>query len=148
VLRSARGSLIRLTEGRIARLWRRQVLLLTTRGRKSGKERTVPLQFFPEGEDMIVVAANSGLPSPPCWYFNLMADSLARVEVGSRTLRVRAEELPAEEAADFWPRLLRIAPDYARYPRRKGRRIPMIRLVPNGSDNQIYYGAAAFMDEA
>jgi hypothetical protein len=58
------AGLIRLTNGRIARLWRRQVLLLTTRGRKSGKERTVPLQFFPDGDDMIVVAANSGLHRP------------------------------------------------------------------------------------
>src|SRR5215212_1764147 len=93
------AGLIRLTKGHVARLWRRQVLLLTTRGRKSGLERTVPLQFFPDGEDMIVVAANSGLPSPPGWYFNLTADPLARVEVGDRTLRARAEELSPEEAA-------------------------------------------------
>jgi len=61
------AALIRLAKGRIARLWRRQVLLLTTRGRKSGQERTVPLQFFPDGAALIVVAANSGLPSPPGW---------------------------------------------------------------------------------
>jgi deazaflavin-dependent oxidoreductase (nitroreductase family) len=126
--------LLRLTKGRMARLWRRQVLLLTTRGRKSGRERTVPLQFFPDGEDMIVVAANSGLPSPPGWYFNLTANPLARVEVGGRTLRVRAWELSDEEAAAFWPRVLHVAPDYARYPRRTSRRIPMIRLVPVGPD--------------
>ena len=122
--------LIRLTKGRIARLWRRQVLLLTTRGRKSGLERTVPLQFFPDGENMIVVAANSGLPSPPGWYFNLSSDPRARVEAGGRTLRVRAEELPAEEAAAFWECVLQVAPDYAKYPRRTNRRIPLIRLVP------------------
>ena len=58
------AGLIRLTKGHVARLWRRQVLLLTTRGPKSGLERTVPLQFFPDGDDLIVVAANSGLPSP------------------------------------------------------------------------------------
>ena len=130
-------NLIRLTKGRIARLWRRQVLLLTTRGRRSGKERTVPLQFFPDGDAFIVVAANSGLPSPPGWYFNLTADPSARVEVEGRTLRVRAEELSAEEAAAFWTRVLQVAPDYARYPRRTSRRIPMIRLVPatpTGSD--------------
>lgn len=124
------AALIRLTKGRIARLWRRRVLLLTTRGRKSGKERTVPLQFFPDGEDMIVVAANSGLPAPPGWYFNLTANPLARVEAGGRTLRVRAEELSAEEAAAFWPRVLQIAPDYAKYPRRTSRDIPLVRLVP------------------
>lgn len=126
------AGLIRLTKGHVARLWRRQVLLLTTRGRKSGLERTVPLQFFPDGNDMIVVAANSGLPSPPGWYFNLTADPLARVEVGDRTLQARAEELSAEEAAAFWPRVLQVAPDYARYPRRTSRRIPMVRLVPVG----------------
>jgi deazaflavin-dependent oxidoreductase (nitroreductase family) len=127
------AGLIRLTKGHLARLWRRQVLLLTTRGRKSGLERTVPLQFFPDGDDMIVVAANSGLPSRPGWYFNLTANPLARVEVRGRTLRVRAEELSAEEAAAFWPRVLQIAPDYARYSKRTSRRIPMIRLVPIGS---------------
>ncbi|HET7271436.1 MAG TPA: nitroreductase/quinone reductase family protein, partial [Rubrobacter sp.] len=74
------AGLIRLTKGRIGRLYHRQILILTTRGRKSGLERTVPLQFFPDGDDMIIVAANSGLPSPPGWYFNLTADPLARVE--------------------------------------------------------------------
>lgn len=126
------AALIRLTQGRVVRLWRRQALLLTTRGRKTGQERTVPLQFFPNGDDMIVVAANSGLPSPPGWYVNLTADPVARVEVGDRTLRVRAEELSAEAAAAFWPRVLQVAPDYAKYPRRTNRRIPLIRLVPIG----------------
>jgi deazaflavin-dependent oxidoreductase (nitroreductase family) len=79
---------------------------------------------------MVVVAANSGLPSPPGWYFNLTADPFARVEVGDRTLQARAEELSAEEAAAFWPHVLQVAPDYARYPRRTSRRIPMVRLVP------------------
>lgn len=79
---------------------------------------------------MIVVAANSGLPSPPGWYFNLTAEPRALVEVGGRKLDVRAEELSADEAAAFWPRVLQVAPDYARYPRRTSRRIPLIRLVP------------------
>ena len=128
------AGLIRLTKGRIGRLCHRQILILTTRGRKSGLERTVPLQFFPDGDDMIIVAANSGLPSPPGWYFNLTADPLARVEVGDRTLQALAEELSAEEAVAFWPRVLQVAPDYARYQRRTVRRIPMVRLVPVGPD--------------
>jgi F420H(2)-dependent quinone reductase len=126
------AGLIRLTKGRIARLWHRQVLLLTTRGRKSGKERTVPLQLFSAGDDMIVVAANSGLPSPPGWYFNLTAHPVARVEVGDHTLQVHAEELTADQVAAFWPRVLQTAPDYAKYSRRTVRRIPLLRLVPIG----------------
>jgi deazaflavin-dependent oxidoreductase (nitroreductase family) len=126
------AGLIRMTKGRIVRLWRRQALLLTTRGRRSGRERTVPLQYFPDGDDMIVLAANSGLPSPPGWYFNLTANPFALVEVGDRVLQVRAEELSDEEAAAFWPRVLQTAPDYAKYPRRTSRRIPLVRLVPIG----------------
>src|SRR4029453_10194934 len=130
--RSARFAawLLRRTKGRVVRLWHRQALVLTTRGRRSGLERTVPLQFFPAGDHMIVVAANSGLPARLGWYFNLTADPRARVEVAGRTLRVRAEELSAHEAPAFWRRVLKTAPDYARYPRRTSRRIPLIRLIP------------------
>ncbi|MFB9724092.1 nitroreductase family deazaflavin-dependent oxidoreductase [Planobispora longispora] len=122
--------LLRLTRGRAARLRRGQALILTTRGRRTGRERTVPLQFFPDGDDLIVVAANSGLAAPPGWYFNLTATPHARVEVSGRTCQVQARELSAREADAFWPRVLGIAPDYARYARRLGRRPALIRLTP------------------
>ena len=122
--------LLRLTRGRIVQPWHRQALILTTRGRKTGLERTVPLQFFPDGDDRIVVAANSGLASPPGWYFNLTANPRARVEVEGQTFEVHAEELSTAEAAAFWPRVLQVAPDYARYPKRTSRPIALIRLVP------------------
>ena len=121
--------LLRRTKGRAARLWHRQALVLTTLGRRSGIQRTVPLQFFPDGENLVVVAANSGLPTNPCWYLNLMAHPWAQVEAGGRTLQVYAEELSPDEAARFWPRVLKRAPDYARYLERTSRRIPLIRLV-------------------
>jgi deazaflavin-dependent oxidoreductase (nitroreductase family) len=122
--------LLRRTGGRAARLWRRRALVLTTRGRRSGLARTVPLQYFPDGECMIVAAANSGLRVPPGWYFNLMAQPRARVDVEGRTLWVRADRLNAEEAAEHWQKVLLAAPDYARYPRRTGRPVPLIRLTP------------------
>ena len=59
------------------------------------------------------------------WYLNLSARPHAQVEVLDRTLRVRAEE-----AAAFWPRVLEAAPDYAKYPQRTSRRIPLVRLIP------------------
>jgi len=92
-------------------------LLLTTRGRRSGRERTVVLQFFPGGNAMVVAAANGGGASHPGWYFNLKADPVARVEVMGRTIAVRAAELPADEAAAWWQRILRRDPSYERYPR-------------------------------
>ena len=121
--------LTRLTKGQASwRIWHRRVLVLTTRGRRTGRTRTVLVQYFPDGDDFVLVAANSGMPSPPGWYFNLEADPRARVEAWGRTYWTEAEEMSPEEAAAFWPRVLEIAPDYERYPRRAGRPIPLIRL--------------------
>ena len=106
------------------------VLLLTTRGRRSGRERTVVLQFFPDGDAMVVTAANDGGTSHPGWYFNLQSDPSARVEVLGRTIRVRAEELPAEAAADWWQRIVSRDPSYERYARATSRPFPILRLVP------------------
>ena len=88
------------------------------------------LQFFPDGDAMIVAAANDGGASHPGWYFNLMAEPEARVEVMGRAIAVRADELLAEEVAAWWQRILRRAPSYERYARASGRQIPIIRLVP------------------
>lgn len=126
--------LYRRTRGRITHLWRRRALILTTVGRRSGRPRTVIVQFFPDGDDFVVVAANSGMPSHPGWYFNLTAHPEARVEVEGRTLTVRATELMPEEAARFWPRVLSIAPDYARYRERTTRVIPLMRLTPTARE--------------
>ena len=122
--------LYRLTGGRIARLYGKDVLLLTTRGRKSGQERTVLLQFFRDGTQMVVVAANSGLAAHPGWYYNLKATPTAQVQVMERILQVRAEALSADEVAAFWPHILHRSPDYARYLKCTSRTIPLMRLIP------------------
>jgi deazaflavin-dependent oxidoreductase (nitroreductase family) len=123
--------LFRLTRGRIAEMVKApgDVLALTTRGRKSGKPRTVVLLGFRDGSDMVVVAANTGEPRHPGWYYNLKANPHARMELNGVTLDVRAEELSPEEAAAFWPRILQTAPKYARYPKRTTRVIPLMRLI-------------------
>jgi len=120
----------RRTKGGITRPWKVNALLLATRGRRSGKERTVVLQFFPDGDAMIVAAANDGGSAHPGWYFNLKAEPAARVEVMGRAIAVLAEELPADEAAAWWARILRRDPSYERYARATSRTIPVLRLVP------------------
>jgi F420H(2)-dependent quinone reductase len=122
--------LYRLTGGRIARFYKANVLILTTHGRRSGKTRTVLLQFFQDGENLVIVTANSGRSSHPGWFYNLKATPTAKVQVMDRILQVRAEEMPADEAAAFWPRILRFAPSYARYQKATSRTIPLVRLVP------------------
>jgi len=120
--------LYRLTGGRITR--KVNVLILTTRGRKTGKTRTVLLQFFPDGANMVIVAANSGRSSHPGWFYNLKAAPTAQVQVMDRILQIHAEELSTDETAAFWPHVLRVAPSYARYQQATSRTIPLVRLVP------------------
>ncbi|WP_257226394.1 nitroreductase family deazaflavin-dependent oxidoreductase [Rhodococcus opacus] len=94
--------LYRATRGRIARPWRRRVLVLTTRGRRTGLARSILLQYFPDGTDRIVVAANSGRPTHPAWYHNLTATPEATVEVDGQTVTVRAVELTDAQAKHWW----------------------------------------------
>jgi deazaflavin-dependent oxidoreductase (nitroreductase family) len=121
---------MRHTRGSVAGPWKVDALLLTTRGRKSGRERTVVLQFFPDGEAMIVAAANDGGESHPGWYYNLRQEPKAGVEIGGRSFPVLAEELPEDEAAEWWRRIVARCPSYERYERATARRFPIVRLVP------------------
>ena len=129
-MRGVGMGLYRLTGGHIARLAQAEVLLLTTRGRRSGKARTVLLQLFHDDANWVIVAANSGRSSHPDWFYNLKVTPTAQVRVMDRTLQVHAEELSTDEASAFWPRVLRVAPSYARYQKATSRPIPLVRLVP------------------
>jgi deazaflavin-dependent oxidoreductase (nitroreductase family) len=120
----------RRTKGGVAKPWKVNALLLTTRGRRSGRERTVVLQYFPDGADIVVAAANDGGERHPAWYLNLVADQSARVEIEGRTIEVRAEELGADEARTWWRQIVLKSPDYERYARATTRTIPILRLVP------------------
>ena len=122
--------LYRRTKGGITRPWKVNALLLTTRGRRSGRERTVELQYFPDGDAMIIAAAHGGGAANPGWYFNLSANPAASVEVMGRTVVVQAEELLFAEAAAWWQRILLRAPSYERYTRVTTRTFPIVRLVP------------------
>jgi deazaflavin-dependent oxidoreductase (nitroreductase family) len=106
------------------------VCLLTTKGRKSGQRRTVPLLYLADGDDLVVVASQGGAPQHPGWYFNLVANPTAEVQVGRRRFPVTARTVSAEEKAALWPRLLAIYPPYDDYQRRTTRSIPVMRLSP------------------
>ncbi|MGA3029367.1 MAG: nitroreductase/quinone reductase family protein [Candidatus Limnocylindrales bacterium] len=120
----------RRTKGRITRLYHVDALALTTRGRRSGRSRTVLLQFFRDGESMILAAANDGGETHPGWYHNLRSKPDCFVEVMGATISVRAQELPPDEAAAWWQRILSRDPSYERYARATVRVIPIVRLTP------------------
>jgi deazaflavin-dependent oxidoreductase (nitroreductase family) len=121
-------ALFRRTKGGITERAGVDGLVLTTVGRRSSKRRSVMLQYFHDGEDMLIVAADGGGDRHPAWFHNLMAHPLAEVEVAGESLAVRAERVGEPEAEALWPAILQRAPDYERYLRATERTIPLIRL--------------------
>jgi len=123
----------RVTNGKIGgRMLGSPVLLLITTGRKSGRERTVPLLYLRDGENLIVVGSNGGAATHPAWWLNLRANPEAIVEVGDQKLRVRAKKADPEEKDRLWPKLVAMYPSYEDYQRRTDREIPVVLLKPAG----------------
>ena len=109
-----------------------RLILLTTTGARSGKEGTTPLMYHRDGERYVVVASKSGAPDNPAWYYNLKANPVARVEVGTEsgteTFEVRAHEAQGEERERIWADRVAIAPGFGDYQRKTSRRIPVMIL--------------------
>jgi F420H(2)-dependent quinone reductase len=122
---------MRRSKGGVAKAWKVDAFALTTRGRKSRRERTVVLQYFPDGDAMVVVAANDGGEAYPSWYLNLSSSPDAVVEVSGRRIPVHASELEGGEGAKWWQRILAAAPAYGLYRRATTRPFPILRLVPS-----------------
>lgn len=104
------------------------VLLLTTTGRKSGKPRTTPLMYLEDGEDIVVIASNSGDDRDPAWWRNLKAHPDATIQVGRKRRAVRAARATADENARIWPLLVATNADYDEYAKRTNRDIPVVIL--------------------
>jgi len=123
--------LYRVSGGRIGgRVIGLPVLLLTTKGRKSGAARTRALTYFPKGDRAIVVASYLGEPRHPDWWLNLKANPAATVLRGNQATAMRARETDGEEREQLWREIVATAQDYAEYQGRTRRRIPIVVLEP------------------
>lgn len=138
----AQVRVFRLTRGRIGSRWRigagfrRPVptLLLDHVGRRSGRRFTTPLLYLVDGEDLVIVASQGGLPRDPQWYANLVADPETTVELrGEGVRRVRARTAGPEERAALWPRLVDLYADFDSYQRWTDRQIPVVVLEPRAT---------------
>jgi deazaflavin-dependent oxidoreductase (nitroreductase family) len=106
------------------------VLLLTTRGRKTNKQRTIPLLYLADGDNVVLVASNGGATKHPTWWLNLQANPEAQIQIRGIKQRVRAEEGSAEEKHRLWPVLTAMYPGYKRYQEITSRDIPVVILHP------------------
>ncbi len=111
------------------------VVLLTSKGAKSGRPHTTPLVYLREGDaaggpgDRIYVFGSmGGAPKHPAWYHNLKANPDATVEVGTQRYAVRAEIITGEERDRLFQKQASVFPAFAQYQQRTTRTIPVIAL--------------------
>ncbi len=124
----ARG-LYRLGVGR--RMDGEKVILLTTRGARSGKARTAPVMAFDDEKDAwLVIASFGGAARNPNWFVNLARHPEdVEVEVEGRRVKVRPTRLEGAARAEAWQRIVKTSPRFAGYQEKTDRDIPVVRLT-------------------
>lgn len=115
------------SEGQKGHRWRGlPTLLLTTRGRKSGKLRRTALIYGQDGENYLLVASNGGASHHPLWYLNLVENAEVELQVGSDRFNARARAATPEEKPRLWRLMAEIFPQYDTYQAKAGRDIPLV----------------------
>ncbi|MEU8318630.1 nitroreductase family deazaflavin-dependent oxidoreductase [Nonomuraea sp. NPDC048881] len=104
------------------------VLLLTTKGRNSGRPYTTPLIYQRFGDDFLVVASKGGDPEDPQWYKNLLAHPDVEVQVKGDRFKARARTASEEEKPEMWRTMTRTWPQYDEYQEKTDRQIPVVVL--------------------
>jgi F420H(2)-dependent quinone reductase len=124
-------TVIRRSKGRFGGTFKKApVLLLTTTGAKSGKERTVPLLYLRDGQDLAVVASYGGDDRSPAWFHNLTANPEVSAEFEGQTQQLRASVADAGTKARLWPELIKMYKTYDNYQQKTEREIPVVLLSP------------------
>lgn len=133
--------LYRATGGRLGAKWRlgsafptgAPTCLLTTIGRRSGERRTTPLIYLSDGDRLVLVASQGGMPRHPQWYLNLRAHPGVEVQTGRRVRDLRARTAGEDERKRLWPLLVELYADFAHYQSWTERRIPVVICEPEAA---------------
>jgi len=106
------------------------VVIVTSRGVKSGKLRKTPLMRVEHDGCYAAVASLGGAPKNPVWYYNIVADPHVELQDGTVKQEMTAREVTGDEKAQWWERAVAAFPDYADYQRKTEREIPVFVLEP------------------
>lgn len=103
-------------------------LLLTCVGRKTGKKRMTPLLYGVVDGNHIIIGSKGGSETHTGWYFNLLDNPAAEIQVGTAHYKVRARVAQGEERAQIWRHMLTIFPTFGEYQTKTQREIPVVVL--------------------
>jgi deazaflavin-dependent oxidoreductase (nitroreductase family) len=119
----------RANKGKVASFARQPLLLLTHTGAKTGTRRTNPLAYFRDGDRYIIVASKGGAPTNPDWYYNLLANPRATIEVGGEQLEVTVEPAGPADRERLWAMVIERNPAFQEYEKKTRRTIPLVILT-------------------
>jgi deazaflavin-dependent oxidoreductase (nitroreductase family) len=108
----------------------KNLLLLHTKGAKSQQERINPVACIKDGDRLAVIASKGGAPTNPDWYYNVVANPLVSVEVGTEKFQARASVAQEPERTRLYSRMIEMMPGFDDYRRNTTRVIPVIVLTP------------------
>jgi deazaflavin-dependent oxidoreductase (nitroreductase family) len=118
--------------GEIEGMHRDRLVLLTTKGARSGERRTTPMMFHRDGDRILVIASNSGAPKAPAWYHNLVANPEVEVEVGDERFDAVAKPLEGDDYDRAWAEIKQAYRFFAAHEEKAGRTIPVVALERRG----------------
>ena len=118
------------TGGEVGHIWRNgaKILLLTTKGRKTGDAHTIPLIYENDGDRYVIVASKGGAPEHPGWYRNLAKNPDVELQVKDEVFAARARTAEGEERERLWKLVAQQWPAYDDYQQKTEREIPVVVL--------------------
>jgi deazaflavin-dependent oxidoreductase (nitroreductase family) len=117
------------TDGEEGHDWQgTSVLILTTKGRKSGEDRPTPLIYQEDDGDYLIVASKGGADEPPAWYLNLQENPEVHVQVKGDKFTAKARTATSDEQPEKWKKMTATWPAYDEYQTKTDRRIPVVVL--------------------
>jgi len=117
------------TDGEIGYIWNgATTLLLTTKGRKSGEDRIIPIIFTKVGGAFVIIGSKGGAPEHPAWVLNIMSDPHVKVQVKGDTFEAVARIAESPERELVWAECVKGWPNYDAYQSRTERVIPVVML--------------------
>lgn len=106
----------------------RPLMILTSRGARSGEPREAVITYTRDGDRYVVAASMSGAPTNPQWYYNLLANPEVTVEAGGEKFSARATEATGDERERLWNQHAEERPEFREYPSMTSRKIPVLTL--------------------
>ena len=104
------------------------IMVMYSKGAKSGERRRAILTYTRDGDAYVVAASAGGSPKDPKWLANVVANPEVTVEIGKRTFQATAEVATAGDHDRLWAAHVQALPNFAEYPAKAGREIPMVVL--------------------